>query len=53
MYAADDSPKYGKAAFRWLGRLALESDDLHLTDRQLTAAALQSLPRRPTGLCGF
>ena len=47
LYAAEDSPKYPKAATRWLGRLALESDDVSLDDLQLTAAALQSLPRRP------
>jgi hypothetical protein len=47
LYAADGSPKYGKAATRWLGRLALESDDLSLDDAQLAAAALQALPRRP------
>ena len=41
LYAAEDSPKYGKAATRWLGRLALESDDLSLED-------LSSL-RRPSG----
>jgi hypothetical protein len=47
LYAAEDSPKFGKAATRWLGRLALESDDLWLDDVQLAAAALQALPRRP------
>jgi hypothetical protein len=47
LYAADDSPKYEKAAIRWLGRLTLESDDLQLDDLQLAAAALQALPRRP------
>lgn len=47
LYAAHDSPKYGKAATRWLGRLALESDDLSLHDLQLATAALQALPRRP------
>jgi hypothetical protein len=40
LYAAEGSPKYGKAATRWLGRLALESDDLSLDDAQLAAAAL-------------
>ena len=47
LYASEDSPKYGKAATRWLGRLALESDDLSLHDLQLAGAALQALPRRP------
>jgi hypothetical protein len=47
LYAAEGSPKYGKAATRWLGRLALESDDLSLHDMQLAAAALHALPRRP------
>ena len=46
LYALEDSPKYGKAATRWLGRLALESDDLSLDDVQLATAALQALPRR-------
>ena len=32
---------------RWLGRLALESDDLSLHDVHLAAAALHALPRRP------
>jgi len=47
LYAAEDSPKYGKGATRWLGRLVLESDDLSLDDLQLAAASLQALPRRP------
>ena len=47
LYAAEDSPKFDKAAVRWLGRLALESDDLSLHDLQLAVAALHALPRRP------
>jgi hypothetical protein len=47
LYAAEDSPKYEKAARRWLGRLALESDDVSLSDLQLAAAALQTLAIRP------
>jgi len=47
LYASEGSPKYDKAAVRWLGRLALEADDLSLDDVQLAAAALQALPRRP------
>lgn len=47
LYAALGSPKYDKAATRWLGRLALESKDVSLDDLQLAAAALQALPRRP------
>jgi len=47
LYAAEDSPKYEKAAVRWLGRLALESKDLSLDDVQLAAAALGSMRRRP------
>lgn len=47
LYAAGDSPKYGKAATRWLGRLALESDDVTLDELLIAAAALQALPRRP------
>jgi hypothetical protein len=44
LYAAEDSPKYDKAATRWLARLALDVDDLRLSDVQLAAAALQALP---------
>ena len=47
LYAADDSPKYEKAAIRWLGRLALESKDLSLGDLQLAAASLGAMRRRP------
>jgi hypothetical protein len=47
LYAAEGSPKYDKAATRWLARLALETDDLELRDLQLAAAALQALPTRP------
>ena len=47
LYASEDSPKYDRAAARWLGRLALEADDLQLSDLQLAAAALQALRRRP------
>jgi hypothetical protein len=47
LYAAEDSPKYDRAAVRWLGRLALESDDLQLADLQLATAALHALRRRP------
>jgi len=47
LYASEDSPKYDKAATRWLARLALETDDLQLRDVQLAAAALQALPTRP------
>jgi hypothetical protein len=39
LYASEGSPKYDKAATRWLARLALESDDLQLRDVQLAAAA--------------
>ena len=47
LYASEKSPKYDKAAVRWLARLALEADDLELGDLQLAASALQVLPRRP------
>ena len=47
LYAAEGSPKYDKAATRWLARLVLESDDVELRDVQLAAAALHALPRRP------
>jgi len=39
LYAAEESPKYEKAATRWLARLALETDDPSLADIQLAAAA--------------
>jgi hypothetical protein len=47
LYASEDSPKYDRAAMRWLGRLALEADDLSLPDLQSVAAALHALRRRP------
>ena len=47
LYASFDSPKFEKAAIRWLGRLALEAADLSLADLQLAAAALAALRRRP------
>jgi hypothetical protein len=47
LYAALDSPKYEKAATRWLGRLALEGKDISLDDLQLAAAALHALQTRP------
>jgi hypothetical protein len=46
LYASEGSPKYDRAATRWLARLALETDDLQLGDVQLAAAALQALPCR-------
>jgi hypothetical protein len=52
LYAAEDSTKYGKAATRWLGRLALESDHVTLGDLQFAAAALLALPRRPDAALG-
>lgn len=47
LYASENSPKYDRAAVRWLGRLALERDDLLVSDLQFAAAALQALRRRP------
>jgi hypothetical protein len=47
LHPAEDSPKYEKAARRWLGPLALESDDVSLNDLQLAEAALQTLTLRP------
>jgi hypothetical protein len=47
LYASEGSPKYDRAATRWLARLALETDDLQLRDVQLAAAALHALPTRP------
>jgi hypothetical protein len=53
LYAAEASPKYDKAATRWLARLALESDDLQLRDVQVAAAVLQALPSRPDSALRF
>ena len=47
VYASENSPKYDRAAVRWLGRLALERDDLLVSDFQFAAAALQALRRQP------
>jgi hypothetical protein len=46
LYAAAGSPKYEKAASRWLARLAFEQD-VSLSDLQLAVAALAALPSRP------
>lgn len=46
LYASEGSPKYEKAATRWLARLALENDDVTLHDMRLAAAALAALPGR-------
>lgn len=46
LYAAEPSPKFERAATRWLGRLALEKPELGLHDVQLAAVALAALPER-------
>ena len=51
LYAAEDSPKFGKAATRWLGRLALESDDLTLDDLQFARRRSRRSPADPTQPC--
>jgi hypothetical protein len=51
LYAAEDSPKYEQAATRWLGRLALESDDLSLDDAQLAAGRSTHCPVDLTRRC--
>ncbi len=47
LYAAEDSPKFGKAATRFLARLALERP-LRLSELQVAAAALADLPHEPS-----
>lgn len=51
LYASEDSPKFDKAAIRWLERLAPETDDLQPKHAQLAAAALQTCPGGPTQRC--
>jgi hypothetical protein len=46
LYAAVDDGKYGKAAARWVGRLALERDAT-LAEIQLAAGSLQAVRDRP------
>ena len=53
LYAAEDSPKYGKAATRWLGRLALESDDPSLHDVQLPRPRFMHCLVAPIRCCWF
>jgi hypothetical protein len=40
LYAEQDSPKFERAAVRWLARLALERDELRLSDALLAASSL-------------
>lgn len=47
LYASEGSPRFDKAAVRWLARYALERDDARLADLQLAAAALLALQERP------
>lgn len=46
LYARGDRQKFERAAVRWLGRLTLEKPCLTLSEAQLAAAALASLPTR-------
>ena len=55
LYASEGSPRFDKAAVRWLARYALERDDVRLADLQMAAGALALLPereRRPTHIAG-
>ena len=45
LYARGDRQKFDRAAVRWLGRLTLEKPSLTLSEAQLAAAALASLPQ--------
>lgn len=47
LYASEGSPRFDKAAVRWLARYALERDDVRLVDLQMAAAALAALPEHP------
>jgi hypothetical protein len=47
LYAAEESPKYDKAATRLLARLALERS-LSLSELVIAAAALADLPNDPS-----
>ena len=47
LYASQGSPKFDRAAVRWLARYALERDGVTLGELQLAAAALVQLRERP------
>lgn len=47
LYASEGSPKFDKAAVRWLARYALERDAVRLADLQMAVTALAALPDRP------
>jgi hypothetical protein len=49
LIAQNDPARYGRAAVRWHGRLALETSGLELADSQLALAALASLPTDAEG----
>jgi hypothetical protein len=44
LIAKEDPARYGRAAVRWHGRLALEAKGLELAESQLALAALAALP---------
>lgn len=46
LYAEEESPKFDRAAVRWLCRLGLERPELTLREMQLAAAALAALAER-------
>ena len=47
LYAREPSPRYERAAVRFLARLADEHSGLRLSELQLAAATLADLPNRP------
>jgi hypothetical protein len=44
LYAVRQDPKYGRAAARWLARLALEKPEPGIVEIHFAAAALAALP---------
>ena len=49
LMAAKNDERYGRAATRWLGRLALERPATGLDDLRLGLTALEALPHNPEG----
>lgn len=43
----EDGTRYERAAVRWLGRFALEAQDVTIEDLRIAADSLDSLPRQP------
>jgi hypothetical protein len=47
LIAAQDPPRYARAAARWAGRLAIEHPDVTIEELGVVVAALERLPERP------